>query len=273
MDHSRFCLGCQKSFTTQRKLHAHEAKCQAYTQWTSNVARSHKRLKTTQDDTERVHHNLQLRDVIPDRDVHANQPELPSQAVLGDTVDPKDDLVENEAGPSNYALEQDVPMAYSPEPPPAVSARSGRSIRLPARYRDYLPIGSGLRHVPSPPPLSQSSHRSSPEPHIGAPPPLVEYRTLPNDMGLFRVYPTQPSFIPKGDGDLRSVVDAPTLEASEASQGQDAAIPSVAEPEITRENLYSAFSSPSAGLLMCWQYSGTNEKSGNFQSRAREEAH
>lgn len=28
------------------------------------------------------------------------------------------------------------------------------------------------------------------------------------------------------------------------------------------ENLWSGFSSPTAGLLMCWHYTGTNEKSG-----------
>lgn len=82
---------------------------------------------------------------------------------------------------------------------------------------------------------------------------------LPNNMGLFRVYPTQPSFIPKLDGSIHAVVDAPTLEASQRSEAPEQIAP---ESQITPETLYSAFSSPTAGLLMCWQYSGTNEKPG-----------
>ena len=171
--------------------------------------------------------------------------------------------VASDAGPPGSAPEQDIPMAQSPDLPPAVSTRSGRAIRLPARYTDYLPTGSGLRDISSPPPLSPSSRQPSVDPSVNAPPPLVEYRTPPNDMGLSRVYPTQPTFIPAGDGDIHAVVDAPTLAVSEASQGPGrTAIHSIVEPQITHDNLYSAFSSPSAGLLMCWQYSGTNEKSG-----------
>ncbi|KAI5984103.1 hypothetical protein EDC04DRAFT_2591326, partial [Pisolithus marmoratus] len=30
---------------------------------------------------------------------------------------------------------------------------------------------------------------------------------------------------------------------------------------LTSKDLFSAFSSPMAGLLMCWHYSGSNEKS------------
>ena len=81
----------------------------------------------------------------------------------------------------------------------------------------------------------------------------------PNNMGLFRVYLTQPSFIPKGDGNIHAIVDAPTLEDSQHSETPEQI---ALESQITPETLYSAFSSPTAGLMMCWQYSGTNEKSG-----------
>jgi len=84
-------------------------------------------------------------------------------------------------------------------------------------------------------------------------------------MGLFRVYPTKPSLKPKGDGRLYAIVDAPTLEVSaeqELQQPMDVVPHNVIRSPITCENLWSAFSSPTAGLLICWHYTGTNEKSG-----------
>lgn len=82
-------------------------------------------------------------------------------------------------------------------------------------------------------------------------------------MGLFRIYPTKPSLKPKGDGKLHAVFDAPTLEVSaEHQELASTANRDVIKSPITRENLWSAFSSPTTGLLMCWHYTGTNEKSG-----------
>lgn len=154
-------------------------------------------------------------------------------------------------------------MIFSPSPSPKpcaiVSAHSARSICLPARYTDYLPTGDGLQYIPSPSPLSPHQHSPDPEPIIDHLPPLVTYQTPPNDMGLFQVYPMQPSFIPKGDGNIHAVIDAPTLEAAHRAEVPEQITP---ESEIISETLYSEFSSPTAGLLMCWQYSRTNEKSG-----------
>lgn len=156
-------------------------------------------------------------------------------------------------------------MPFSPRPSPSprphavISGHSGCSIHLPARYIDYLPTGDGLQHVPLPPSLS--SHQPLPdlEPVVDHPLPLVIYQTSPSDMDLFQVYPMQPSFIPKGDGSIHVVVDVPTLEAAHHAEMPDQI---TLESQITPETLYSAFGSPMAGLLMCWQYSRTNEKSG-----------
>ena len=159
-------------------------------------------------------------------------------------------------------------MSPPPGHPPVIAARSGRPICLPARYIDYLPTGNGLRHVPSPPPSPLSPQLSTHSSELEHPPPLIEYRTQPTDMGLFRVYPTQPTHICKGEDDIHSFVDAPTLDTSGGTQDtlrrDDSlmvTIHGLADHQITRENLYSAFSSPTAGILMCWQYSGTNTKS------------
>ncbi|KAN0088931.1 hypothetical protein V8E55_005988 [Tylopilus felleus] len=176
--------------------------------------------------------------------------------------DDGDEPAENPSGfsqPHFSPIQPDVPMSFSPSPTPEphviISGRSGRAIHLPSRYTDYLPTGGGLQHVPSPPPLSSHQPSPDPEPITDDPLPLIAHKTPCNDMGLFRVYPI--------DGNLYAAVDAPTLKATGLQRSQHANhIPQVPGPEITHENLYLGFSSPTAGLLMCWQYSGSFEKSG-----------
>ena len=140
-----------------------------------------------------------------------------------------------------------------------VASHSQRVAHLPARYQDYLPTGEDSSILSSCSPSPDQSPRS---PSLQTPPLLVNYTTTHNNMGIFHIYPTRPSFKPKGDGDINNTVDVPTLEVSCHPQGptRDSTIHSATQ--ITCENLYSAFSSPAAGLLMCWQYSGTNKKSG-----------
>ena len=113
----------------------------------------------------------------------------------------------------------------------------------------------------------------SPEPSDSEHTRLVEHRTQPNTMSLFCIYPTWPTLIPTGNGDIHSVVDAPTLDGSESQQShrdhqpRSAAVHGLMESEITSENLFAAFSSPTAGLLMCWQYTGSNAKSAGELNR------
>ncbi|KAF9241996.1 hypothetical protein BU15DRAFT_19815, partial [Melanogaster broomeanus] len=86
------------------------------------------------------------------------------------------------------------------------------------------------------------------------------FTTSTDSMGLFRVYPTRPTLFPTGEADLAALVDAPTLE-QQARVNSDI-VTGLPQPEsIKPEDLYSAFSSPTAGLLMCWQYSGSTSKS------------
>ncbi|KAF8123642.1 hypothetical protein EV363DRAFT_1176204 [Boletus edulis] len=78
---------------------------------------------------------------------------------------------------------------------------------------------------------------------------------------------------PKGDRTIHSAVDASTLDSAEDQPpGQDShsrtqTTGGLSQSEITRDNLFSAFSSPTAGLLMCWQYSGSNMKSAGELNR------
>ncbi|KIJ57756.1 hypothetical protein HYDPIDRAFT_34820 [Hydnomerulius pinastri MD-312] len=130
-------------------------------------------------------------------------PEVPFTAEIDDGG--LGDMAEagNVAGPSNIQ-----------DPPPIISVRSGRRIRLPARYTDFLPGDStGLRQAPPPPPAEPSPVVSSANPSRLEPPQSSRYETDPNHFGLFRVYPTQPTLIPEAETDLSAAVDAPTLES------------------------------------------------------------
>ena len=142
-------------------------------------------------------------------------------------------------------------------PTPIVSKRSGRKIRLPARYTDFLPLSDAEPPAIERPTCavdSQDQHRSGSDHSARS-----EWRTDPNEMGLFRVYPSEPTLIPADTG-LVSVTDAPTLQ-----QPLPRIVPSTglvdSEPRVMKGELFSAFSSPTAGLLMCWHYLGSNVKS------------
>ena len=74
-------------------------------------------------------------------------------------------------------------------------------------------------------------------------------------MGLFKVYPNHPTFEPSSD---MNHIDLPTLvRQAIPSSGLKNIIP---PSDITHENLFSAFSSPTAGLLTCWHFSGSTVK-------------
>ncbi|KAG8215164.1 hypothetical protein J3R82DRAFT_8668 [Butyriboletus roseoflavus] len=77
-------------------------------------------------------------------------------------------------------------------------------------------------------------------------------------MGVFRVYPRYPG-VPKRDT-LKAVSDALTLEMECGSQTSLSVLPHA-------DTLYSAFSHPTASLLMAWQYSGGTTKSADELDR------
>ena len=56
-------------------------------------------------------------------------------------------------------------------------------------------------------------------------------------------------------------MDTPTLDSTSTDNLAQPTTGGLSPSEITCDNLFSAFSSPMAGLLMCWQYSGSNMKS------------
>ncbi|KAG2067991.1 hypothetical protein BDR04DRAFT_1025711 [Suillus decipiens] len=89
---------------------------------------------------------------------------------------------------------------------------------------------------------------------------LISFQTEPDAMGLYRVYPTCPTLFPRTSTTLNTLCDSPMLQTGESPHNTSSSI-QTGPPlpfSVTHKNLYSAFSSPTAGLLMCWQYSSSN---------------
>ena len=164
---------------------------------------------------------------------------------------------------------------------PVLSVQSGCQIHLLAHYNDNLPaVPHGLCHVTPPP--------DSPGPSLQPSPPsdasndsfkssLVEYQTKPDYMGLFCIYPIQPTFIPDVDCSILTYVEVPTLDTTSTSEHESDHHSALSHPtseaglpmDITSKNVFSAFSSPAAALLMCWQYFGLYWKSSDTEEPIR----
>ncbi|KAG2067651.1 hypothetical protein BDR04DRAFT_1026685, partial [Suillus decipiens] len=90
---------------------------------------------------------------------------------------------------------------------------------------------------------------------------LIPYQTLPDSLGLFCIYAQKPTLIPTTNEGLDVITDALTFETWGNSQlSQSQIIAGLPSQEMRLEDIFSPFSSPTAGLLMCWQYSSTNSK-------------
>jgi len=168
--------------------------------------------------------------------------------------------------------------APSEAPAPIVSQRSGRAIRMPARFADFLPgTATHLAHMPPtnrqqrgrdviPDHNMNRPHDPSPSPspsESNEPSALIPFQTEPNEAGLFRVYSNQPTTLPKNTT-LEGVTDAPTLALGAGHTAPNSlghGLPGLSSSEIGNDELFEAFSNPTSGLLMAWQYSGTNQKS------------
>ncbi|KAG1794810.1 uncharacterized protein HD556DRAFT_1202181, partial [Suillus plorans] len=111
------------------------------------------------------------------------------------------------------------------------------------------------------PPLPQEEPGTPPA-AVQDQPALIPYKTQPDSMGLFRIYAQHPTLILIGNEGLDAIADAPTFETQGNSHLERSQIvPGLPSSDIRPEDIFSAFSSPTAGLLFCWQYSGSNSKS------------
>ncbi|KAG2159035.1 uncharacterized protein EDB93DRAFT_1053657, partial [Suillus bovinus] len=106
-----------------------------------------------------------------------------------------------------------------------------------------------LPRTPSP---QQSEHDD--------PPLFIPFETEPNKAGLYRIYPTRPSVHPT-ENTLESVTDAPTLAGGDRIPSSSRITEGLSSKEISQDDLYTAFSNPTSGLLMAYHYSGTGQQS------------
>lgn len=248
------CISCGATFSTRKKLSAHKPQCKDRPSLTDDV--------------------FQQRP-IEKRARHASP--IPMQSVeIEQDLEASDDLGP-EVYPASYVdyqlmkllrAQTAIVQSWPQSPPPVLSKRSGRHIRMPARYADFLPgSATHLEHMPpssrqqcgqaakspSPIPLSPtSSQRSS-----IANEEISLFTTEPDDMGLYRTYIRKPTHTPTDT--LNSLVDAPTLESNVPVDTHLLHGP----PEANEQpDYFTPFTNPSNGLLMAYQYSGSTAKSG-----------
>jgi hypothetical protein len=177
----------------------------------------------------------------------------------------------------------------SPEPvvapPPTTSTRSGRSVRFPGRYRDFLPVTrTALAHIPSkenqnPPqaiadpishPQGDSLGLTSPAPDMEdsgsqamgdeSPPGHLEALTTnANSFGIYRVYSRKPVHDCSMCLSPNTRCDVHHAHGDTQALGQHSGIQ--ATP------YYHPFSNPSAAAMMVAHHSGTHTLSGQQTTR------
>lgn len=119
---------------------------------------------------------------------------------------------------------------------------------MPKQYDDFIP-GDNIPEV-------ARADEIMPEEEIHAGNELIPFETDPDAMGLYQVYATRPTLFPRSP--LNSLCNMPMLQSGPNNTPSRLHTGPPLPLSITPKNLYSAFSSPTAGLLMCWQYSSSN---------------
>jgi hypothetical protein len=156
--------------------------------------------------------------------------------------------------------------------PPIVSNRSGRQIRMPARFKDFLP--GSTTHLPQQ--IARNAARSPsrrpstpPEPlhsPLRSPSPVEPepFITEPDRFGLYHVYPSKPTHTITDT--LDSVCDYQSLDPTSSDHvGESEREELFGRPcsvEISADELFAPFSNPSAAILTAWHFSGSDKKSG-----------
>ncbi|KIK78857.1 hypothetical protein PAXRUDRAFT_162879 [Paxillus rubicundulus Ve08.2h10] len=227
-------MGCGRGFQSEKALSAHESQCKKSSKLHVVVFSKHHHLEKNRHQSKKW--KCDQRDSLTPDPSPAQAPAQLVQEVPMNLDDHRDFFEPNE----NITV-----LSQVQDPPPVISARSGRRIRLPARYIDFLPGElTGLRQAPLPPdPIPAISLPHPSGSHLGSESPLpTHHKTDPDHFGLYRVYPMCPTLIPNKEAGLFTAVDAPTLEShNQPTLTIGSLAPLVG---ITQDNLHSAFSSP-----------------------------
>jgi hypothetical protein len=149
------------------------------------------------------------------------------------------------------------PIEQPPPSPLPTTSRSGCVIRFPRRYEDFLPAGpTSLAHIPTA--QDEDEGTGSPSQRSTSNGPVHPLETCPNDMGVFRHYPTWPTLNPDENINLSSLCDGsglapPTPSMPSADPSPSSGVQSVSSiTPATGNEIWSPFSNFSQALLMAW---------------------
>jgi hypothetical protein len=156
---------------------------------------------------------------------------------------------------------------------PSFSKHSHRRIRIPKRYKDFLPSSATpLTHIPNLAPAQRRQPRPPSHTTAATIPPqqrpdvLTTIQTEPNEMGLYHSYTTRPSIDPDDGIALADVCDTTGFSSPPSSS----TYPKVSEfPSFTPStpaNPFAPFSNPTIFHLMNW-WSGNSTKSASDLDR------
>jgi hypothetical protein len=163
----------------------------------------------------------------------------------------------------------------TPPSPVFKSNRSGRRLRIPGHYKDFLPSEpTPLAHIPS---KTRKPRRTRAPRPIQVPDSIVEepdedlneapefFDTEPNEMGLFRRYYTIPTHDPADGISLSNVCDSPTLATTSSTSGSRSTPFSLSSligtAQSLAESAFAPFQNITTFRIVNWFYSGSNMKS------------
>ncbi|KAG2119321.1 hypothetical protein DEU56DRAFT_918678 [Suillus clintonianus] len=133
------CLGCGKPFPTQKQLSAHSSRCSKNNALSLTSSAFDKKRRKSNKAGKRSKRTRIEREELVEQGLEAG---LDYEAQMESADGTMFEQHENDAGPSN------IPRSPSP-PPPVTSKRSGRTVRMPSRFVDYLPgSATHLAHMP-----------------------------------------------------------------------------------------------------------------------------
>lgn len=145
----------------------------------------------------------------------------------------------------------------TPEPlPPGPGGRPRRHKKLPKRYQDDLPSPPTpvqVQRQPETPPIPEDD----PAQIEARPLPSRIFKTEPNSMGLYKIFPYRPSHDPDDGISLDDLCQSPELLVPAPPLPHlhlDAIHPSTS-------SIFFPFLNESVARLMCWFHGGSNQKS------------
>lgn len=170
----------------------------------------------------------------------------------------------------------DFPVAEMPAPIEEEPLPRRRVPKWPSKYEDYAPyLTTGLPHAPKAKTVRQRAQealdalreaaaaRPPPEKSPSPPPPLPPlFVTDPDAFGLYREYPRKPTLVPVEN--LMDYINSSNLRDPHTESASD---PAEIAPGIKKPGLWDPFETGADFLLMDWQYTGSNLKSGEEVKR------